>query len=140
MIELILIKATVALFNTLRVRLLPHINLEVLTLSTMFSVCFEWWRVISYRKRNKRLIRWWFREKVCVVLVHSFLFLCIHCMILTKSLTRCVGSVVKPQTWIFKLMSYWLDSQLSTPCIYRISQLSDTYYMLGLDVKNIGVI
>jgi len=78
LIEMILIKATVALHRMLRVRLLPHVDLEALTLRTLFGVCYEWWQVISYRKFNKRLIRRWFREKVRAPLLRACRHSCIH--------------------------------------------------------------
>jgi hypothetical protein len=62
MMELVLIKAVVELREVLQIRLLPRA--DVAALIAVSSVCFEWWQVITCRKRNRQILRQLFRRRV----------------------------------------------------------------------------
>jgi hypothetical protein len=61
-VEMIVMKAAASLHRVLRMRLLPRA--DVITLRTLYSVCWMWWMMLTGRKFNKRQIRWLFTEKV----------------------------------------------------------------------------
>ena len=60
--EVVVMKAAALLHEALRVRLLPRG--DVTTLTTLYSVCSLWWKILTYRAYNRRKLRFMLTEKV----------------------------------------------------------------------------
>jgi hypothetical protein len=55
-------KAVVELKKVLQIR--PLSRADVTALSVVSSVCFQWWQIVTCRKRNRQLLRQLFSRRV----------------------------------------------------------------------------